>query len=75
MADSIQLGDRPRSDARLGSFSDLNEPHYRSYISLDLGALFAEQGLQPWRKEVASASKVLAFRKPEAPEQPQEASV
>ena len=30
LADSIQLGDRPRVDAHLGRFSDFNEPYYRS---------------------------------------------
>ena len=36
--DSIQLGDRPASDATMGNFGDFNEPHYRDYIRSDLGA-------------------------------------
>lgn len=43
-----------------------NEPEYDSFIEEDLGATFAAAGLQPWRKEVASATKGLAFVKPRA---------
>lgn len=64
LTDSVQLGDRPRLDGGLGRFGDFNEPHYRSYIQQDLGQLFCGVAdLVPWRKEVASSSKVLAFRK------------
>lgn len=65
ITDSNQLGDRPSGDAGLGKFEKFNEPNYGTYICLDMGAMFMEQGgLQPWRKDVASASKVLAFKKP-----------
>jgi len=63
LVDSVQLGDRPQIDKRLGSFGDFNEPNYRTYIELDLGALMA--GLQPRRKSVSSTSKALSFVKAE----------
>ncbi len=66
LVDSVQLGDRGAAvDAGLPRFGDFNEPHYNSYIATDLGALFKEAGLTPWRKEVCSATKALAFTKPE----------
>ena len=55
-----------RRTQSIGKFGDFNEPHYRTYIETDLGALFRAGGLVPWRKELASSSKGLAFKKPEA---------
>lgn len=37
IADSNQLGDRPRNDKFAGNFGAFNEPYYRDYISTDLG--------------------------------------
>ena len=71
VADSIQLGDRPRLDANLGRFGDFNEPHYRDYIASELVSVFCGPagpgggaGLEPWTKELCSSTKVLSFRKP-----------
>jgi ubiquinone/menaquinone biosynthesis C-methylase UbiE len=66
LADSIQLGDRPRVDANLGRFGDFNEPYYRSWLREDTVELFGAQGagLEPWTKELCSSTKVLSFRKP-----------
>lgn len=66
LADSIQLGDRPRVDAHLGRFGDFNEPYYRSWLREDTVELFGERGagLEPWTKELCSSTKVLSFRKP-----------
>jgi hypothetical protein len=36
----------------------------RNYLACDLGALFAEQGLQPDMKRVSVLTKTLSFRKP-----------
>lgn len=66
LADSVQLGDRPALDHGLGKFGDFNEPNYRSYIELDLGALLQSAGLRPARKALRSVTKVLSFTKPHA---------
>ena len=67
LADSIQLGDRPRMDKNLGRFGDFNEPYYRSYIEQALVEVFGPEGagLEPWTKDLCSSTKVLSFRKPE----------
>lgn len=67
LADSIQLGDRPRMDKNLGRFGDFNEPYYRSYIEEALVEVFGPEGagLEPWTKDLCSSTKVLSFRKPE----------
>lgn len=62
--DSVQSGDRPDLDANLGNFQYLNEPHYPTYISEDVGQLFIDAGLKPYEKHVSSTSKCLAFTKP-----------
>jgi len=66
VADSIQLGDRPKLDKNLGRFGDFNEPYYRDYIASDLVSVFGPggAGLEPWTKELCSSTKVLSFRKP-----------
>ena len=38
ITDSVQLGDRPDTDAARGMFGGFNEPFYESYIISDLGA-------------------------------------
>ena len=63
--DGTQLGDRPKLDKYTPAFTDFNEPNWPTHIRMDYGALFRSVGLVPWRKEQASSSKVLAFRKPE----------
>ena len=62
--DSVQTGDRPALDATLGNFQYLNEPHYPTYITEDIGALFVDAGLQPFEKHTSSTSKCLSFVKP-----------
>ena len=64
LTDSMQRGDRPALDGRLGNFAKLNEPHYNDYIDTDLGALFESCGMQAEEKYVASSTKTLSFRKP-----------
>ena len=64
LADSIQLGDRPDSDAVMGRFSDFNEPFYSTYIHTDLGAMFRDVGFVCDQKILASSTKVLSFMKP-----------
>ncbi|KAG2484732.1 hypothetical protein HYH03_016479 [Edaphochlamys debaryana] len=64
LSDSVQRGDRPAWDRNIGMFGAFNEPHYESYITCDLGALFQAAGLQPDTKYVSSATKTLSFRKP-----------
>jgi len=64
LCDSVQLGDRLPLDPNLHRFGDFNEPHYKEYINDDLGKLFAEVGLEPDSKEIASSTKVLSWRKP-----------
>lgn len=64
LVDSIQLGDRPDRDERIGRFGAFNEPFYADYIRTDLAALGREAGLEPSFKAVSSASKLLTFTKP-----------
>jgi len=67
LTDSLQLGDTPWKDPVIGNFGDFAEPHYRGYITTDFGKMATELGLVPSEKEMASATKVLSFYKPEAP--------
>ena len=64
LTDSMQRGDRPSLDGRLGNFAKLNEPHYENYIDTFLPALFTASGLECGRKSVSSSTKCLSFRKP-----------
>ena len=64
LTDSMQRGDRPSLDGRLGNFAKLNEPHYENYIDTFLPALFTASGLECERKSVSSSTKCLSFRKP-----------
>lgn len=67
ITDSIQLGDRPSNDPTLGNFGQMNEPWYVSYIAEDFGGLVTEgRKFVSDRKEVASVSKMLSFRRTSA---------
>lgn len=66
LTDSMQRGDRPALDAKLGNFGKLNEPHYEDYIEADLPGYFEACGLECGGKWVASSSKSLSFTKPAA---------
>lgn len=63
LADSVQMGDRPRQDANLDNFGSLNEPFYRTYIRHKLCDLFDRVGFDPVAKELASQTKILTFRR------------
>lgn len=63
LVDSIQRGDRPGRDKRLDTFKNFNEPWYSSYVREDFGALFADFGFRPQRKELCSVTKMLTFKK------------
>ncbi|KXZ46714.1 hypothetical protein GPECTOR_41g678 [Gonium pectorale] len=65
LTDSVQLGDRAGLDKNIDVFAEFNEPHYRNYLSCDLGALFEDAGFQPGTKYVSMVTKTLSFRKPE----------
>jgi ubiquinone/menaquinone biosynthesis C-methylase UbiE len=62
--DSLQYGDRPNYDGLLEMFPvRFHEPFYASYVEEDLGAIFAEAGLEPHGETVAFLSKVATFDK------------
>lgn len=63
LTDSMQLGDRPPLDSSMAGFSNLNEPHYKNYISTQLSPLFEEHGLVRHEKYLASTTKTLSFIK------------
>jgi ubiquinone/menaquinone biosynthesis C-methylase UbiE len=63
LTDSMQRGDRPALDEQLVNFENLNEPHYRNYISTRLADLFVPHGLECGQKLVSSSSKTLSFTK------------
>ena len=61
MTDSVQLGDRPEHDSAMikGTFTELNEPHYPSYIQVG--------GLLSWQPSCNfGASTLLASAHPAA---------
>lgn len=63
--DSIQHGDHAMFDALLDAFPvRFHEPYFRHYTVDDLGAIFAEAGLEPLRTKRAFLSKVVVARKP-----------
>lgn len=64
VTDSSQLGDRPKQDATMVNFKNLNEPHYPSFIQFDFGAAFKRLGLAPGLKVLQSATKSLSATKP-----------
>lgn len=64
LSDSIQRGDRPILDDALAGFENLNEPHYRNYISTPLADLFTRHGLECGERFMACTSKTLSFTKP-----------
>jgi ubiquinone/menaquinone biosynthesis C-methylase UbiE len=61
LTDSFQLGDRPSLDEQIGNFSNMNEPHYRNFISTYLPDLF--EGCDFGEKLMSSSSKTLSFIK------------
>jgi ubiquinone/menaquinone biosynthesis C-methylase UbiE len=67
LSDSMQEHDRPKLliKARKGisDFSNLNEPHYESYLGEDLPALFEANGLVPDEKYMNSRTKTMSFVK------------
>lgn len=65
LTDSFQLGDRvQRLDKTVRNFGNFAEPYYEAYARRDLAKLAREHGLQPFEKEVSSATKSVSFRKP-----------
>jgi len=63
LTDSIQRGDRPSLDDKIGNFGDMNEPYYVDYLSDDLSVPFVKEGLRPGGKIVRSTTKSLSFTK------------
>jgi len=61
ISDSYQAVDRPDLGAIVKLFSNLNEPHYESYLETNLSDLFQECDCN--EKLVASATKTLSFIK------------
>jgi ubiquinone/menaquinone biosynthesis C-methylase UbiE len=58
-SDSLQKGDRPLlyAETSRADFSQLNEPHYASYLQEDLAALFEKPGLKCDEKYMNSRTK------------------
>jgi hypothetical protein len=64
LVDSFQQGDEPAFDGLLELFPlAYHEPYFTDYVRHDLGALFAELGLQLQRAERAHMSKIMTFDK------------
>ena len=63
LTDSVQRGDRPILDERLGNFGNLNEPYYEDYIQDSLASHFEKANLKPSTKAVRSTTKSLSFVK------------
>ncbi len=62
--DSLQTGDTPELDGLLELFPQLfHEPYYRSYLTEDVVALFADAGLELTASWPAFLSKVQLFQK------------
>lgn len=62
--ESLQFGDDPDYDGLLEIFPVMfHEPYFRSYLDEDLGALFADAGLELEASANAFLSKVLTLRK------------
>lgn len=67
--DSVQMGDKPGWDGMIEAFPvRFHEPYYRHYAIDDLDALFKGVGLVPVSNEIAFMSKVMAWKKPDAPQ-------
>jgi hypothetical protein len=62
----LQLGDRANHDLSMINFTNLNEPHYPTFISYDFGAQFKARGLVPGLKVMQSVTKALSATKPAA---------
>lgn len=64
VADSLQLGDRPRLDGSLRDFPvHFHEPFYANYIKRPLRRMVAKAGFVGIREETAFFNKVLSARK------------
>jgi ubiquinone/menaquinone biosynthesis C-methylase UbiE len=64
LADSLQDGDDPNLDRLLEAFpSGFHEPYYGSWLSLDVGALFAEAGFKLVGDKRAFLTKAWAFER------------
>ncbi|WP_226579303.1 class I SAM-dependent methyltransferase [Acuticoccus sediminis] len=64
--DSLQTGDTVELDGLLELFPQLfHEPYYRSYLTEDIVALFADAGLELMAGWPAFLSKVQVFQKPQ----------
>lgn len=65
-ADTLQYGDDDALDALLAAFPRaVHEPYYDSYCRADLGALFAEAGLERAEPDaLAFLTKISVFRRP-----------
>jgi ubiquinone/menaquinone biosynthesis C-methylase UbiE len=65
LVDAFQRGDEPAFDGLLELFPlAYHEPYFSDYVRHDLGALFAELGLEPRSAERAHMSKVMTFDRP-----------
>lgn len=64
LTDSLQKGDRPVMDDKIGNFEKMNEPFYRDYIEDFLPKHFEASGLECLTKSVRGSTKTLTFRKP-----------
>jgi hypothetical protein len=51
-------------DANMDNFTNMNEPHFASYIHFNFGAAFKAVGLEPALKCMQSATKTLSAIKP-----------
>ena len=68
LADSLQAGDTPDLDRMLEYFPiGFHEPYFVSYQREDFVGLFSEAGLTHEETECAFLTKVMRFRKPQAP--------
>ena len=63
LTDSVQTGNRPALDNRIGKFGGMNEPFYVDYRHDDLLGHYAKEGLNPVGKTVRSTTKCLSFTK------------
>ena len=65
LGDSLQFGDWPEIDRLLELFPHaFHEPYYKSWIALDLQALFAEAGLEVTGSDTGYLTKVAWADKP-----------
>jgi ubiquinone/menaquinone biosynthesis C-methylase UbiE len=64
LTDSLQTGDNPALDAMLEYFPEgFHEPYFTSYLTEDLDAVFAAEGLTRTDLRLAFLTRVATFRK------------